>query len=814
MKEFLIQRYRPDPTGPAIHPTLLRVDVDGRITHADRHAEAMFGYDASELSRLSVQHILASRQDDPFAPAHRHRLADGQTVLVTFKHKEGFFFTASLGLRLESLPSNPETRASITQISSKKVDGRLLALAERSASFGFWELDVASNDVFWSEAMYRLLDLRVGAVLSPEQALFYCQSHQNRIRALIRRCIRSGQAFSVELPILTSRQRPVRATLSGRALKSGGRVNRIGGVLVNHSSAMHHDEQKQQAQRLLEAMASATPDLAVAIDTHFNLLHFNDVWAQQFRMAFDLEPQPGDNLKTLLKDFPNERRLMESLWQKAFERDHFIAEMPLFGDGAPSSLFELHFQRIRNDNGEVVGAVRIGRDISSRVLHHSSGDHRMRHDPITGLMNRRAFSVHLERAISHRHKRQMVDSLLFLDIDDFDSFSKVADTGTCDRYLRELASTLNLRVRKRDALARLGGDTFALFIENCPESRARRIADEVREQIAQFQFEWQGSVLQTTVSGGLLVIDKEAPEQPDLLLSQAADLCHTAKTSGRDRIHTAHALPTETDSDSGSERRLQQLRQALDNESLVLEFQALKPVASVTWGDHVEILCRIPAGPDNDLLRPEHFLPVAERYDLAKMLDRQVIRQTLAWLSQHRLLVPRLKYCGFNLSLASVLDDTFTDFMEQAVATTPFAASCFCLEIRESHATRYPDEVAVLCDSLHQIGCRVALEGAGASVESYSLAANLPVDIIKLDKRVMHQLESDPVQQIMVDALHQIAETTGKETVATFIENDETLRKVRSLGIHFGQGFRLARPQPLEDLTPAVVDLSTGRIGG
>ena len=122
--------------------------------------------------------------------------------------------------------------------------------------------------------------------------------------------------------------------------------------------------------------------------------------------------------------------------------------------------------------------------------------------------------------------------------------------------------------------------------------------------------------------------------------------------------------------------------------------------------------------------------------------------------------------------------------------------------------------VAVLCDALHRAGFRVALDGAGASVESYSLAARLPVDIIKLDRRIMNDLERDPVQQIMVDALHRIAETAGKETVATFIENDETLRKVRTLGIHFGQGYRLSRPRPLDELKPAEVELSTGRIGG
>ena len=814
MKEFLIQRYRPDPTGPVIRPTLLRVDDDGRIIQADRHAETMFGYDISDLTGQKVQHILASRQDDPFAPAHRHRLDNGQTVLVTFRHKDGFFFTALLGLRMEIRDSDQAATASITLRDSDAMDSRIQRLAEQSAGFGLWELDMPSNEISWSEGMYRLLELKAGSELTPEQALFYCQTGQNRVRAMFRRCMRTGQPFSMDLTILTSRQRPQRVTLAGRALKNGGRVQKLGGVMVNHSEAMVHDLEKQQAQQILQATTAASSDLVVAIDTEFRLLHFNTPWCQQFQHAFDLTPKTGDNLRSLLKDFPNERRLIERLWQRAFDREHFVAEMPLNRQGEGLPIYEFHFQSIRGDRGEVTGAVHVARDISNRIQHTSNSDYRMRHDPVTGLMNRRSFIEHLERAMGHRHKRQSTDGLLFLDLDNFEQFNEDAGSGTCDRYLRELAAMLGLRVRQRDALARLAGDTFALFIENCPEPRARKIAEEIREQIAQFQFEWQGHTLQTTTSGGLLILDSELPERADTLLTQAADLCHTAKTSGRNRIHTAHALP-DAAGDTGTDKQLEQLRQALDHHQLILEFQALKPVASVTWGDHIEILCRIPGqGPDDTTLLPGQFLPLAERFDLAKRLDRQVIRQALDWLGQHRLLEPRLKYCGFNLSLASVLDDTFADFMEQLLAPSPFRAECFCLEIREAHATQYPDEVAVLCDALHRIGCRVALEGAGASVESYSLAAHLPVDIIKLDRRVMDHLEDDPVQQVMVDALHRIAEAAGKETVATFIESDETLRKVRTLGIHFGQGYRLSRPRPLAELKPVGVELSTGWIGG
>ncbi len=814
MKEFLIQRYRPDPAGTVIHPTLIRVDDDGRIVQTDRYAEAMFGFDAGTLTGQPVHRVLASRQDDPFAPAHRHHLDNGQTVLVTFRHKDGFFFTASLGLRMEMRDSDRAANAAITLKDSADMDGRLIKLAEQGAGFGLWELDITANEISWSDGMYRLLELRPGTELSPEQALFYCQTGQNRVRALFRRCMRTGQTFSLELAITTGRQRIQRVTLAGRALKNGGRVQKLGGIMVNHSEAMQHDHARQQAQWILAATASATPDLLVAVDTSLNLLHFNTPWAQQFSSAFGTEPRPGDNLKTLLNDFPNERRLIERLWQRAFDREHFVAEVPLNRQGEGLPVYEFHFQSIRGTQGEVIGAVHVAKDISNRVQHSGSGDYRMRHDPITGLMNRRSFVEHLERAMKHKRKRQSVDGLLFMDLDGFEQFNDQAGSGTCDRYLRELASMLGLRVRNRDALARLSGDTFALFIENCPEPRARKLADEIREQIAQFQFEWQGHQLQTTASGGLLILGADTPEAPEQLLTQVADLCHTAKTSGRNRIHTAHALAGEATS-LGNDHQLEQLQHALDTGDLILEFQDLKPVASVTWGDHIEILCRVPGTePQAAPLTPDQFLPIAERFDLAKRLDRQVIRQTLDWLGQYPLLEPRLKYCGFNLSLATLLDDTFADFMEQALAKSPFLPHCFCLEIREAHAAQYPDEVTVLCDALHRVGCRVALEGAGASVESYSLAANLPVDIIKLDRRIMDDLASDPVQQIMVEALHRIAEAAGKETVATFIENDETLRKVRTLGIHFGQGYRLSRPRPLAELKPVAVDLSTGRIGG
>lgn len=814
MKEFFIRRTPSDTSPNSERCTLIRVNDNGEIVSADTHCDSVLGYDNSELEGRKVHMLLATRQDDPFVPNQRQKLENGEPVLITFRHKEGFFFPAALGLSAHINDPDQAANSLITHRNQEAVDHRLMRLAESSAGFGVWELDIARNEVIWSEGMYRLLELRPGSAISPEQAMFYCQDSQSRIRALIRRCIRTAQSFSIPVALATARQGVRHVRLTGRALKSGDRIERVGGTLVDQSSEHHRTLDREQADRLLSATMTATNDLILAVDRNLNFLRFNEPFARRFEQLFKITPHPGDNLCALLEDFPNERRLSERLWQRAFERDSYVVELPLAEKGERLPLYEIHYRPLVNASGEVTGAVQVARDISDRVQTASSGEHRLQHDPTTGLINRKTFLHRLKRSLQQKTGRDSADSLLYLDLDGFESFNDMAGHGVGDRYLRELASNLGVKVRQRDAFARLSGNTFVLLIENCPEARARGIADEILELVRSFIFNWQDKQLQTTASGGLLFLGGNTPSDPELLLTQAADLCHTAKTSGRNRIHAAPAM--QQDMDEGTTTQLvERLHHALDHDGLILEYQAMKPVASVTWGDHIEILARIPGENKGDApLQPDQFLPIAERFDLSKRLDRQVIRQTLAWLSRQRLLEPRMKYCGFNLSLASVLDDRFGDFIADVLRGSPYAPDVFCFEIREAHATQYPDEVAVLCDTLHGLGCRIALDGAGASVESYRLAARLPVDIIKLDHKIMEHLNDDPVQQVMVEALHRIAEAAGKKTVATFIENDDTLRKVRALGVHYGQGFRLCHPRPLNELKPAEVRLSTGNIGG
>ncbi|MDC0661329.1 EAL domain-containing protein [Marinobacter sp. SS21] len=815
MKEFFIRRYRTESDRGEVRRTLVRVDDGGLITYIDSQAEAVLGYDISDLQGRSISHIAADREDDPLAGGHRRRLEAGQPIVITVRHKDGYFFTAELAQRTHMKDADKPAKAQINLRTGGLQDSRLLQLVETTGSLGIWELDLRTNQVCCSEGIYRLMDLRVGADISPEQALYFCQNKQTRIRALFRRCIRTGAPFSISLDLMTGRQLCRRVRLTGQALREENQIIRLGGTVVDLTPQATQQQAAERARQLLHSIIGATHDLVVAVDSDLNLMCFNDAYRRHFEEAFGQTPTEGDNLSTLLRDFPNERRLLERLWRRALERAGFAVEMPLASQQSGAPVYEVHYQRLACPDGEAVGAVHVARDVTERIRASGNRNYLNSHDPITGLLNRREFLARLGRQL--KHAGQPGYALLYIDLDHFAKFNDRAGSGTCDRYLRELAGALGLKVRQRDALARLAGDTFALLLENCAEAEARKVAHNLLKLIEDFVFDWQGESLQTSASAGLLMLGDQLQEDPEDLLTQAADLCHTAKIAGRNRFHTASAH-SEALRESEARLLLGHLRQCLDNDLLILDYQTLRPVNSATWGDHIEILARFPGMASRDgggeRLLPKDFLPVAERFDLAKRIDRQVIGTTLNWLDQHPLLEPRLKYCGFNLSLASVLDDHFADFVQERLASSRFANDCFCFEISEAHAAQYPDEVAVLSDALHGVGCQVALDGAGASVKSFELTAKLPIDLIKLDRGMMKHLHQDPVKQVMAEALHKIATEAGKTTVATFIEDDETLRRVRTLGIHFGQGFRLHRPRPLTELTPAVVQLQTGQIGG
>ena len=258
---------------------------------------------------------------------------------------------------------------------------------------------------------------------------------------------------------------------------------------------------------------------------------------------------------------------------------------------------------------------------------------------------------------------------------------------------------------------------------------------------------------------------------------------------------------------------LAHIRNSLARGGLPLEFQAIQAMKHPDQGLCLEVLARLRGLDQGDRdMTPEDFLPLIERFELSRRLDRQVIKQTLCHLYRHPEVATSLGYCGFNLSRGSLQDDALPAFIGQALEKTGLDPASLCFEIPARHAVNLTAECRQLCRMLRQLGCKTALDGAGTSMESYRLAGRLPVDYIKLAPELMEGLHDEPTHLVMAEALQRIANTTGKVTLATSIENDIARQRVQLLGVDFIQGRHVSAPRPLDELTSVPGSHSTGAI--
>lgn len=809
MREFLLKRVRTEPgTSANVAPASLQVDDDGIIQAADDAAEALFGYGILAMQGLAMDQLVASREDNPLMPLLNEALEQGQSALVTVRHASGYFFTVNLRRSASDTSASEEDSLRIRPRQATPLDTRVFRLAEQSGGIGIWEMDPDSNRLHWSQGLYHLLDLPPGNQLDPEHVLFYFQENQSQVRQAILQCVRQGEPFSMEVPVLTANQNNRWVRLTGRNLDDSGKRRLIAGSAVDITARRADARSAQVWKYRTESVLAASDDLIVIMNPELEIVAVNQAYSDAFHAALGVVPNVGDQLQDLLADHPEERRLYARLWERAMSQEGFCIEMPLAQSEEQQTVYEIQFNRIFSPDGELLGAAHVGRD--KRAAHLDGEDHvhyLNRHDPLTGLLNRREILQRLRRALNLQREAGTPHALVHMDLDGFDTLNARFGSGGCDRYLRELSNMMSERLRQRDAIARVAGDQFVVILDSCGTEEAVTVCHNLRDAVAAFSFEWRGDTIQTTVSAGLLPLHLVPEDAPEQCLTLAADLCETAKASGPSSLNLYR---TASDAGDGTATRedLAQLMYAITTDAIELHFQALRPIASATWGDHVEVLARLHREPDDQgrradaLWHPASFMPLAERFDLGHTLDRRVITRALTWLEENPLMQPRLKMISFNLSASSLLDPSFADEIAHQIDASSFEATSFCFEIREDHAGRYPEAARRCAGTLRGVGCRIALDAAGVSGNTHNLIGELGASIIKLDEGLMQALPDNPLQAIMVEAVHRMALMCDAVTVAPFIEDDATLRKVRELGLHFGQGYRLTAPELLNELAP------------
>jgi EAL domain-containing protein (putative c-di-GMP-specific phosphodiesterase class I) len=202
----------------------------------------------------------------------------------------------------------------------------------------------------------------------------------------------------------------------------------------------------------------------------------------------------------------------------------------------------------------------------------------------------------------------------------------------------------------------------------------------------------------------------------------------------------------------------------------------------------------------------EAFLPQAERHRLMPAIDRWVVRQTVAVLSQWHRDHPELELplCSINLSVSSLDDPDLISAVREYLVQHRLPPEALCFEITEAAALGNFVQLVRLIAEIRTTGCGVGLDNFGNSLASFAHLKALPVDYVKIGGHYVRGVVDDPVYGTLVSAVNEIGRIMGIVTIAEEVESETILEKLRGLGVGYAQGHAVAPPAPLVDKDGAI----------
>ncbi len=427
--------------------------------------------------------------------------------------------------------------------------------------------------------------------------------------------------------------------------------------------------------------------------------------------------------------------------------------------------------------------------LTEKLSYHAS------HDELTGVSNRKMLEARLARVLESAHSEGSCHALAVLDVDQFKIINDTCGHDAGDELLRQVARLLRDVIRKRDTLARIGSDEFALLLEDCALDDAIESADAARRSIEAAPFVWNGVQYPISASAGVVALDAGCDTVMSAL-AMADTACYAAKDSGRNRLHVYQAGDVRVEARHGEMRWVTRIGEALRNDRFELSLQEIVPIAGDGDGDHYELLIRM-RDDDGGLILPNEFLPAAEHYNLAAELDRWVIGHALRWLSEHPALLSRLHLCSINLSGQSFGDDEVLNFILDQIERHEVAPSKLCFEVTETAAISDIVQATRFICTLRERGCLFALDDFGSGFSSFSYLKSLPVDFVKIDGSFVRDIANDSIDLAMVKSINDIGHVVGKKTIAEFVEDENVLALLKVVGVDYAQGYEIGRPTPL-----------------
>ena len=418
-------------------------------------------------------------------------------------------------------------------------------------------------------------------------------------------------------------------------------------------------------------------------------------------------------------------------------------------------------------------------------------------DYITGLPNRRYYVRYVNNRLEAKHPFYMA----CIEIEDFKNINDVYGIQAGDFILKEIAPKLKIMIGKNDMLFKITGGIFAMILdeESYPEEK-----------------------LKLTIRSEVMSLPPKHGEDPSIKrtcnVSLAAGVVHIDQTYDKERnsstvLHYAEIALAEARKsqiqkivfydDSLLSQDLEQkeaeflIKEAMQHNWFYLVYQPqYLTEGKKLRGFETLIRCK---KPDGTIVSPASFIPAAERTNLITEIDDYVLRRAMTEMkpvleaSQEKFVV------SINVSAKNIATENFAQKIKQMIDETQFPADNLEIEITEYSFAESMDGTIDNILTLRTLGVQIALDDFGTGYTSIAQLMKLPVNLLKIDKSLIDEIESDPAMSDMVDSIIYMGHIMDCEVISEGVENESQLEILKEHKCDFIQGFVWGKPLPFEE---------------
>lgn len=438
-------------------------------------------------------------------------------------------------------------------------------------------------------------------------------------------------------------------------------------------------------------------------------------------------------------------------------------------------------------------------DVTERSLATERLQFLAHHDPLTQVLNRDGIRAELDWALQSAQTGPAL-AMAYLDLDRFKLINDLFGHYAGDEVLRQVCARVTALLQPGMHIGRMGGDEFIILMPGLGLAQATTLCQSILDQIGNLPYRVGDRSFHVRGSVGL--IEAAHGSSAKDAISTADRACREAKQS-----RGSHLMVFEHDSRALQEHEaeIRLAGQLTASDELPGVYLEMQPIMSLREPEHslnFEVLLRMRDAAGQSVPTPR-LITAAENSGRMGLIDRWVLRQTLAWMRAHQARLRHTRFICMNLSGASLNDESFLHDAVQLLQRYADVAPRLCLEITESVALHDLENTRRFIAQVHGLGAKVAFDDFGAGYTSFSYLKQLKGDLLKIDGSFIVNMNEHPANLAIVEAIVGLARNLGMKTIAEWAEDSATVQALAEIGVDYVQGFAIARSQAPERILAA-----------